>query len=182
MAHNRVQRKRPIMRSMYAATFAMSLVALLSCGPLNAAAPAVPPDWITLDAGGVFTLRAPPGTIFYRTRTIDNSAGGFKGPGFELEYEYGMNNDDLSSMAGSRNHSVQKTQIDGHSADVVAALDVSVSNRRSPYFVGLYAPSAAPTYSAFAPFFRALTVWGYIDQEKDVATVKLMYQTIHFPK
>ena len=146
----------------------------------GAAIPAIPPDWITINAGGIFTLRAPPGSVFVLPLGLINNAGGVRGPGFEIHYQYAFDTDDLSCAKESKNYAAQQIDLDSRPAIIVAGSGLSSSCNDGEYanFVGLYAATAFPTYAR--PAFRKLTMWGSVAQEQYSSTLKLMYQTIHF--
>jgi hypothetical protein len=48
-----------------------------------------PGDWVEITVGSILTLRAPPGTVFRAQRGKDSFTGSLKGPGFDLDLDYG---------------------------------------------------------------------------------------------
>jgi len=136
---------------------------------------------MTINAGGIFTLKAPPGSVFVQDQyTINNARGGVRGPGFEVHYVYALETDNLRCAREGKNYVDEKVDVDGHPVSIMTAseLDKSCSDADYGNFVGLYDATAAPSYTR--PRFYTLTIWGSVAREPYSSTLKAMYQTIHF--
>jgi hypothetical protein len=145
------------------------------------AVPQIPPDWVTINAGGVFTLKAPPGSVFvHEAVALNNARGGVRGPGFEVQYQYALETDNLQCAIDAKNYAVQEIEVDSRKAVIITGSDVPKSCTDSEYanFVGLYHSTAAPSYTR--PRFYTLTIWGSVAKQEYASTVKTIYQTIHF--
>ena len=170
------------MRLLSVSLLAVGALTLGSGDALSASAvPSIPPDWITINAGGIFTLKAPPGSVFVQDQyTINNARGGVRGPGFEMHYVYALETNDLRCAKEGKNYVDQKIDVDGHPVSIMTAseLDKSCSDADYANFVGLYDATAAPSYTR--PRFYTLTIWGSVAREPYSSTLKVIYQTIHF--
>src|SRR5215471_5302015 len=170
------------MRLSHTFIVAACALALSSAAALAASAlPQIPPDWVTINAGGIFTLKAPPGSVFvHEPVALNNSRGGVRGPGFEVQYQYALETDDLRCAVDAKNYAVQEIEVDSRKAVIITGSDVPKSCSDSEYanFVGLYHSTAAPSYTR--PRFYTLTIWGSVAKQEYAATIKTIYQTIHF--
>src|ERR1700682_1303157 len=101
------------------------------------AADAVPSDWVEVAAGPMFTVRAPAGTSFERTRTGDAFAGAFHAPGFDLPVGFGYPPDGVKMPEGTKNASETKLVVDEKPGAITKA---STADSAHPFFVGLYVP------------------------------------------
>src|ERR1700760_4026604 len=72
----------------------------------------VPADWVEVQAGPMFTVKAPPGTTFERIRTGDAFAGTFHAPGFDLPVEFGYHRDALKLPDGAKNAAETRLVVD----------------------------------------------------------------------
>jgi len=145
------------------------------------ALPQIPPDWVTINAGGIFTLKAPLGSVFVHEQyELNNARGGVRGPGFEMHYLYALDTDNLNCTKDSKTYAVEKLDVDGHAVSIMTARDLDKSCSDADYanFVGLFDATAAPSYTR--PRFYSLTIWGSAAQPQYSSTLKTMYQTIHF--
>src|SRR5438309_451035 len=118
------------MRRILTATFATALL----FGLRAASAADVPADWVEVAAGAMFTVKAPPGTTFERTRIGDAFSGTFHGAGFDLVVEFGYHRDELKTPDGAQNPKVDKVVIDEKPGSIATA---SLSDSAHPYYVGL---------------------------------------------
>jgi hypothetical protein len=138
-----------------------------------AAADAVPSDWVEVAAGPMFTVRAPAGTSFERTRTGDAFAGAFHGPGFDLPVEFGYHRDGVKMPEGTKNASETKLVVDEKPGAITKA---STADSAHPFFVGLYVPDVEK--DLLGPL--SLVVTGTVAKAEDAATVERIYRTVKF--
>ena len=151
----------------------MMLAAAMTLGLSRAYAADVPGDWVEVKAGPMFTVKAPPGTTFERTRIGDAFSGTFHGAGFDLVVEFGYNRDELKTPDGAKDTSVQKVVIDEKPGSIATA---SISNPAHPYYVGLHVPAVET--DLLGPL--SLVVNGQVVKAEDRATVEQIYQTVKF--
>jgi hypothetical protein len=151
----------------------MMLGAAMTLGLSSASAADVPGNWIEVAAGAMFTIKAPPGTTFERTRVGDAFSGIFHGAGFDLVVEFGYHRDELKIPDGARNPSVQKVVIDGKPGSIATG---SMSDPAHPYYVGLHVP--AVENDTFGPL--SLVMNGHVTRAEDQPTVERMYETVKF--
>jgi hypothetical protein len=133
----------------------------------------VPADWIEVAAGPMFTVKAPPGTTFERTRVGDAFSGTFHGSGFDLVVEFGYHRDEMKTPDGATNTSVQKVVIDEKAGSIATA---SMPDPAHPWYVGLHVP--AVENDIFGPL--SLVVNGEVVKPENRATVERIYQTVKF--
>ena len=151
----------------------MMFVAAVALGLSRAHAADVPANWIEVAAGPMFTVKAPPGTTFERTRVGDAFSGTFHGAGFDLVVEFGYHRDELKTPDGAKNASVQKVVIDEKPGSIATA---SMPDPAHPWYVGLHVP--AVENDTFGPL--SLVVNGQVVKAEDQAIVERIYQTVKF--
>ena len=151
----------------------MILAAAITLGISHARAADVPANWIEVAAGPMFTVKAPPGTTFERTRVGDAFSGTFHGAGFDLVVEFGYHREELKTPDGAKNTSVQKVVIDEKPGSIATA---SMADPAHPYYVGLHVP--AVENDLLGPL--SLVVNGQVAKAEDQATVERIYQTVKF--
>jgi len=151
----------------------MILAAAMSLAVSHAGAADVPANWIEVKAGPMFTVEAPPGTTFERTRIGDAFSGTFHGAGFDLVVEFGYNRDELKTPDGAKNTSVQKVVIDEKPGSIATA---SMPDPAHPYYVGLHVPAVET--DLLGPL--SLVVNGQVVKPEDRDTVERIYQTVKF--
>ena len=139
----------------------------------RADAAGVPANWIEVAAGPMFTVKAPPGTTFERTRVGDAFSGTFHGTGFDLVVEFGYHRDELKTPDGAQNTSVQKVVIDEKPGSIATA---SMTDPAHPWYVGLHVP--AVENDLLGPL--SLVINGQVVKAEDRATVEQIYQTVKF--
>lgn len=149
------------------------LVAAMTLGVSRANAAGAPADWIEVAAGAMFTVKAPPGTTFERTRVGDAFSGTFHGAGFDLVVEFGYHREELTTPEGAKNASVQMVVIDDKPGSIATA---SMPDAAHPYYVGLHVP--AVENDILGPL--SLVVNGQLVRAEDRATVEQIYQTVKF--
>lgn len=147
--------------------------AAMTLGVSSAGAADVPANWIEVAAGAMFTVKAPPGTTFERTRIGDAFSGTFHGAGFDLVVEFGYHRDELKTPELAKNPSVQKVVIDDKPGSIATA---SMPDPAHPYYVGLHVP--AVENDILGPL--SLVVNGQVVKSEDQATVERIYQTVKF--
>ena len=133
----------------------------------------VPANWVEVPAGAMFTVKAPPGTTFERTRIGDAFSGTFHGPGFELIVEFGYHRDELKAPAGAQNPKVEKVVLDEKAGSIMTA---SMADQAHPFYVGLHVP--AVENDILGPL--SLIVNGQVAKADDQATVHAIYETVKF--
>lgn len=74
-----------------------------------------PADWRSLHAGGVFSVAAPPGWRYVRSRGIDSFVGAFEGDGVRITFDYGWYSS-LGAFEGDPTFSFSTATIDGYEA------------------------------------------------------------------
>jgi|SRR5262245_56895272 len=152
---------------------ATSVVAtLLTFGAAQAAD--VPANWVEVAAGNMFTMKAPPGTTFERTRVGDAFSGTIHvAGGSDLLVEFGYHREELKNPAGGANPSVQKIDIDAKPGSIISA---TMGDAAHPRFVGLHVP--AVENDVFGPL--SLVINGQVAKVEEEATVKQIYRSISF--
>jgi hypothetical protein len=75
-----------------------------------------PKGWTKLDAGGKFTIYAPPGSYYHPQQDIDSFVGEIVTPDFTLAFDYGLYSNDLRGMASDIGYREQKFTSSGHPA------------------------------------------------------------------
>lgn len=88
---------------------------------------------VTIDFGQGVTLQAPGDVVQVPEQGIDSIVGSFAGAGFTCQYDHGLYSNDLKSVEGSTEQTVD---LNGVSARLVAA---------APDFDGLHVPEIAKT-------------------------------------
>jgi len=151
----------------------MILVAAMALAFSPAGAADVPANWIEVAAGPMFTVKAPPGTTFERTRIGDAFSGTFHGAGFDLVVEFGYHRDELKTPDAAKEAAVRKVVIDEKPGSIATA---SMPDPAHPYYVGLHVP--AVENDVFGPL--SLVVNGQVVKAEDRATVEQIYQTVKF--
>ena len=151
----------------------MMLAAAIGLGLSRADAADVPPNWIEVAAGPMFTIKAPPGTTFERMRVGDAFSGTFHGTGFDLVVEFGYNRDQLKTPDGANNLSVQKVVIDEKPGSIAVA---SMPDPAHPYYIGLHVPAVET--DLLGPL--SLVVNGQVMKPEDRDTVERIYETVKF--
>lgn len=162
-------KKDEAMRRLMTTVFAAAMM----LGVSNARAADVPGDWVEVAAGAMFTVKAPPGTTFERTRIGDAFSGTFHGAGFDLVVEFGYHRDEMKNPDGAKNLSVQKVVIDEKPGSIATA---SVADPAHPYYVGLHVP--AVENDIIGPL--SLVVNGQVAKAEDQMTVERIYETVTF--
>jgi hypothetical protein len=130
-------RSRGLLRAV---TIPALLGAFFGCGGSNGSpASGVPSGWMEIRVGTLFTLMAPPGTVWHPAKGKDSAAGTVDAPGFSLSYDYGLYANPLDNSEGDRNYAAQDAVFDGHKARIVTADAPRLSAER-PYFIGVHFP------------------------------------------
>jgi hypothetical protein len=127
--------------------------------------------WISLSADKAFSLRAPAGSSYQPLQGIDSFVGKFSGPGYELEFDYGIYSNSLGELRADPKFETENTRIDGHDAFIVSGPTSSKHDWNcSGYLVGVYVT---------LPQANALEMHGCTDKEK-VDTVKTIFRSLKF--
>jgi|SRR6185503_9077803 len=154
--------------------FAITVFAAgLILGMSNARAAEVPGNWVEVAAGPMFTVKAPPGTTFERTRVGDAFSGIIHGAGFDLIIEFGYHRDDIQNPAAAQNAKVEKVVIDEKPGSIIMA---SVADPAHPYYAGLHVPAVENDIIGNL----SLMVNGQLTKAEDQATVHQIYETVKF--
>jgi hypothetical protein len=156
---------------MAAMRLPMSIAALLFAFGTAAQAAGIPADWVDVQAGPMFTVKAPPGTTFERIRTGDAFAGAFHGAGFDLSVEFGYHRDDLKSLAAAGTN--QAVTIDTKPGTMVTGAS---SDAGHPVYLGLHVPAVET--DVIGPM--SLVINGRLATSEDRATVERIYESIAF--
>jgi hypothetical protein len=151
----------------------MMLVAIMTLAFSPAGAADVPADWVEVAARPMFTVKAPPGTTFERTRVGDAFSGTFHGAGFDLAVEFGYHRDELKTPDGAKTISVQKVVIDDKPGSIATG---SMPDPAHPFYVGLHVPAVENDF--LGPL--SLVMNGQVVKDEDRATVERIYQTVKF--
>ncbi len=151
----------------------MILAVAMTLAVSRAGAADVPADWIEVAAGPMFTVKAPPGTTFERTRVGDAFSGTFHGAGFDLVVEFGYNRDAMKTPDGAKDSSVQKVVIDEKAGSIATA---EMPDPAHPYYVGLHVPAVET--DLLGPL--SLVVNGHVVKPQDRDTVERIYETVKF--
>jgi len=133
----------------------------------------VPADWVEVQAGPMFTVKAPLGTSFERIRTGDAFAGAFHGTGFDLAVEFGYHREDLKTPVTVTGPQMRKVVIDEKPGTITTG---AVSDAAHPIYLGLHVPTVET--DVIGPM--SLVVNGQIDKPETSATVERIYETIVF--
>ena len=149
----------------------ISVAAFLVAFGTAAQAADVPADWVDVQAGPMFTVKAPPGTTFERIRTGDAFAGAFHGAGFDLAVEFGYHRDDLKSLAVAGQN--QAVTIDSKPGTIVTGASADPAH---PVYVGLHVP--AVENDVIGPL--SLVINGQTAKPEDRATIERIYESIVF--
>jgi hypothetical protein len=145
----------------------------LALGVSSAQSAEVPANWVEVAAGPMFTVKAPPGTTFERTRIGDAFSGIFHGAGFDLVVEFGYHRDDIQNPSGAQNSKVEKVVIDEKPGSIITA---SMSDLAHPLYVGLHVPAVENDIIGNL----SLVVNGQVAKTEDQATVHQIYETVKF--
>jgi len=100
-------------------------LAVIALGTLLLSVPAAfgePVDttaWITLKADNVFTLRAPPGTVYREMDGIDSYVAGFDNPQFHIMFDYGMYANGLGGLSPEKGYRIEEIEIDDHKGRLI---------------------------------------------------------------
>lgn len=151
----------------------MILAAAMTLAVSRAGAAEAPAGWVEVAAGPMFTVKAPPGTTFERTRIGDAFSGTFHGAGFDLAVEFGYHRDELKTPEGAKDTSVQKVVIDEKPGSIATA---AMPDPAHPFYVGLHVP--AVENDLLGPL--SLVVNGQVTRPEDRATVERIYETVKF--
>jgi hypothetical protein len=151
----------------------MMFATALMLGVSHASAAEVPANWVEVAAGAMFTVKAPPGTTFERTRIGDAFSGTFHGAGFDLVVEFGYHRDELKTPDGAQDSKVEKVVIDEKPGSIATA---SMPDPAHPYYVGLHVP--AVENDILGPL--SLVVNGQVMKAEDQTTVQRIYETVKF--
>jgi hypothetical protein len=149
------------------------LAGIFACLLSAASAAEIPTDWIEVAAGPMFTVKAPPGTIFERIRTGDAFAGTFHGAGFDLAGEFGYHRDDVKTPDGVEMPAMQKVVIDTKPGTITTG---TVNDPAHPAFVGLHVPAVEKDDFGFL----SLVIDGRAAKPETRATVERIYNSIVF--
>ncbi len=152
------------------------LIALLGAHPaVSAMTNKVPADWIVLDVGGKFELKAPPGSAHVPGRGIDSMVGRIKTPAFMLAFDYGAYSDPLKAESAYQKYQAREVQIGGKAARIVTALAPGRSADR-PYFIGVHFPNLKQ--SVIGPIRLTMTAW--VKAPKDYDAIEAVFASISF--
>src|SRR6185295_429164 len=152
---------------------ATTIVAALVCFGAAQAAD-VPANWVEVAAGNMFTMKAPPGTTFERTRVTDAFSGTIHvAGGLDLLVVFGYHREELKNPVGASNPAFQKLILDDKPGSIISA---TMSDAAHPRFVGLHVPSVEN--DLFGPL--SLVINGQVAKPEEEATVKHIYESISF--
>jgi hypothetical protein len=121
----------------------------------------------------MFTVKAPPGTTFERTRVGDAFSGTFHGAGFDLVVEFGYRRDDIQNPTAAQNPRIEKVVIDDKPGSIITA---AMADPAHPLYVGLHVPAVENDIIGNL----SLIVNGQVAKAEDQATVERIYETIKF--
>jgi hypothetical protein len=141
----------------------------------SALARKVPVNWITLDVGGKFELKAPPGSAYVPRRGIDSSVGRIETPDFTLDFDYGAYSGPLRPSPEARQYQARQVEIDGKAATIVTAFAPGLSADR-PYFIGAHFPNLKR--SVIGPIRLTMTAW--VRAPKNFEAIEAVFASIRF--
>jgi hypothetical protein len=135
----------------------------------------VPADWVEVPADALFSMKAPPGTVFKPGQGTDSNVGAFEVPGFQLAFDYGVYSNSLNQDSGDQDYQARETEIDGKAARIVTAYAPHRASGR-PYFIGVHFPRVGETSLGSIK----LTVSGSLVKKEDYSIVEMIFSTIRF--
>jgi len=157
------------------------VAAAVNTPPPPPVAPEFPKGWQAIAVEDAFTFHAPPGAIYMAGHGEDSLTGKISGPGFALQFDYGIWSSDLGFAAAGKNYSEADSVIDGRRLTIKKAEGIDAKHGGSeamPYFVGLYIPvTVKPAGDAYPV---KLSVTGFAATPKDAATIEQIYKTVRF--
>jgi hypothetical protein len=162
----------PIIRRQFLSS--LGLIVLQSWIASAVSAPAVPADWITVAAGHVLTLQAPPGTRFETRPGADSFLGVFLGAGFEIQLDYGVYSDPLAERSQFSSYKSEPTRVNGKPATLVHATPNKGSSTYRGTFVGLHVTELGRTVVGEL----SLTLIGLVSDEAQEALIRRIFATI----
>ena len=145
------------------------------CGVMASNALDVPADWVEVSAGTLFSVKAPPGTVFKPGQGKDSVIGAFEGPGFLLSFDYGVYSDPLDRDSRDQGYQARDTRVNGKAAKIVTAYARLRSPVR-PYFIGIHFPDVEKSSLGSIK----LTVSGSLEKKEDYSIVEKILATIRF--
>ena len=75
----------------------------IAVGGRGSAAPPVPSDWMTINAGGAFTFKAPPTLKAVPAQGIDSFVGRYASRTLDVRFDYGAYSDPMEGEDSSPN-------------------------------------------------------------------------------
>ena len=161
----------------FALSLTLATIFLWSTPAVRGAEPAG--QWETFNADDDFTFRAPVGTRLVRQRGTDSHIGKIVGPGFDLNFDFGMYSNDLSGVRSLPGYVAQKVVINGHPGMFITALE------NNHYLVGVYVKDLSCAHMVVGLGCRgwiSFDVHGSATDSKSVGTVRRLFETIAFAK
>jgi hypothetical protein len=138
--------------------------------------PQIPDDWVSVPAGNILTLRAPPGTTFRTQSGIDSFTGKLEGPDFVLSLDFGAFAGPLTKLPGMSDYTLEEIRIDGKPARLVSGT-MSAGSTAPHYLIGLYFAHLSDSASKRPLNFSISGTLSGADQQ---AVVRQIFATIHF--
>jgi hypothetical protein len=151
------------------------LVALALIGSGSGCQPAVPADWVKVNANDAFFFMAPPDLKPKPVQGIDSYVGDFESPTMHIGFDFGQGSADPGNEPGRR---VRWRIIDGHFATVVTYED-SRAGEKNRFEAAVYFKNLAPTN--IAPWGLKLTMWIYCKDAEAQEAALLIIQSLTFP-
>jgi len=132
-----------------------------------------PDDWVTVEVGNIFSLKAPPGTLFNEGAGSDSIVGTIDAPDFKLSFDYGVYSSSLTNEDHYKNYKSKEMQIDGVAARIVTANNANQSIENS-YLIGVHFPQIKESLLGSIK----LTIYCLLESEESYATVEKIFHTI----
>lgn len=164
MYFSRVKRRAGVMLAI--------LMALSACSVAENSSTA-PDEWVTVEVGNIFSLKAPPGTQFHEGVGSDSLVGTIDAPEFKLSFDYGVYSSPLTKEEYYKNYNSKETEIDGVAARIVTASNTKQSIEH-PYLVGAHFPQIKESLLGSIK----LTIYCWLESEESYATVEKIFHTI----
>ncbi len=132
-----------------------------------------PDEWVTVEVGNIFSLKAPPGSRFHEGAGSDSIVGTIDAPDFKLSFDYGVYSSPLTKEEFYNNYKSKEIEIDGIAARIVTASNAKQSIEH-PYLIGVHFPQIKESLLGSIK----LTIYCLLESEESYATVEKIFHTI----
>jgi hypothetical protein len=157
-------------RLPWSAVLTLAILMAMSACTVAENSSTTPDEWEIVEVGDIFSLAAPPGTLYHEGSGADSIVGTIAVQDLKLSFDYGVYSDPLNKDDFYKNYELEETQIDGIAARIVTAYNTG----NNSHLIGVHFPNIKESLLGSVK----LTIYSSLESEENYDMVEKIFRTI----